>query len=769
MTPSVHVAGQPLLNVREGVSYSARITVSPGDSELNDQLTAAMFAVEIEPSYAEPLEMIGVGLASDGTPTLELRPRCSVSSTHDEAAFVPVRVRTEPASLAAPADLSIQIENNEGDDCAPRARVWLGDCAQVPDETSALLTLPVSDAPPGLCMSAAVQDPDSERLWLRTSTTAPDTLLAPARLPAADDVTEIAAAIPVGDTRSIRGEFALSYQVYRSEPGPGVQPDASGNVVLVVGAPGDVAIEQPSPSPEADEFDAVSIPLRLWRYPEPGDNRLLCAVARRTTDIETLVERTKPFLRVYGDNDVSAEGEPSCGSASVTLRVSPPIDAAELEVVTVDALACTDAACADGEARATLDVSIAVSSRADQLSCTTFDGSERPKVACANLFGDDTPEVFMITGVGSTCAFYGDEFRYPGVVEWEAYESVPGKMSLPLAVEQIPVPRYVAAFAWDAGDDTSEDVILGEFTASPYLRTLAIQIDEDSSLLSAYWKPAERLGISDAEVVPLAFARAIGPSVTKGSTHLVFPRMDPATGAWTLEFRCITDPAADASCAGEITNPIVPAGRTIVGIGLADVDADGDADVALYTFDAPGPGGTLRAEVFEMLWDPDPKLGTSVAFPPLVVEGDGVMATTVPNSDVQNVYFAVESDDPESRLYRLRGAADFFTRGAHSWGPENQIPTPGPVLGVVGSGDGVIVGVPLGVWKLVDGIDGAPTTWSLVDPVLAEAAGVGEVTAPPPAYGAALSPCLSGPDAVVFTSSDLSARYTWLGITPVDP
>ena len=488
---------------------------------------------------------------------------------------------------------------------------------------------------------------------------------------------------------------------------------------------------------------------------------------------------TKPFLRVVDAlGGAAAESEWLCGDGLFTVRVSPPIEAQPIETIVIDARGCGIAGCSDdvsGASATQRSVDIDVASVAEELICGSLPGTAQPLVACADIFGDSTPEVFMLTTGGQACAFLGNEQRFGGPLPAN------GTVALPFApdpveqppAEQLEPPLTVNAFEWfDDIANVTKAVVLGRFAGEPFIRRLRIADKPANTGQTVEWLAAPEMQFLDADDIPLHDAQPVSSDKSKGASHLAFFERVGAPADWTLHVRCVSGKSADGTTACVDTSlNFGQVGLGLAGFTAADIDGDGDRDLAYFVTSGPGPIFLLNVVLIELDWTTpgEPTIGAIATIADTIpLLGDEVVATAVPGANgPEDIYVVFDPDIPVANMIHIRGKLDAFV-APPSAGPDDTIATPGPALGVVGTDSGLIVSLQLGTWELTHDMGGAPL-WRLADPVLQEAADAGSLSTPPDGYGRALARCIADPEAVMFTSDQRTARYTQLGLVITDP
>jgi hypothetical protein len=234
----VVLATGPMAIIGEGDRLEIPVTIEPVPDSLG-LLVPSTFVVEADEGVADLFAELAIEMGTAG-PVLVARPLCSMVRPGEGNALVSLVVRTEPTDLATSASVTLQVTQGNTESCAPLVQTWLpGDPSSPCDLASdrslgSRLDLPIGTSPP-LCMEVISLDPEQERLWLRTDSDAPETLLVP---PSADDFVRQIFEVAIADTDDFRGEFPLRHRVFVGDPGQGGELRQDGMTTLVIGQPG---------------------------------------------------------------------------------------------------------------------------------------------------------------------------------------------------------------------------------------------------------------------------------------------------------------------------------------------------------------------------------------------------------------------------------------------------------------------------------------------------------------------------------------------------
>ncbi len=745
--PRVVVEGGPQLKVAEGQRFEAAVTVEPTG---RDRVT---FAADVDASAQAFFAELAVVEGAAGLPVLRVTPNCDLVDAGGSVT-VPVTVRAVSGATAEPAKLAVQIEAQPDGSCLPQLIVWRdpGDGCAVEGES---LDRDVVALTPGdtatICVVARSLDPSVESLWLRTTTDAPTTLIS--SVPIASDVDELDESFDVLSNAHVVGEFAVDLAVYRTDPedrdgGETPTPAVQRTLTLQMGARGDVAIELIGDAVEpinAPEFDATAVPFRLWQYGDIEGGA--CVWAERLNPPGDALPRTKPFLRVYdAEGDVKDPGEALCGPGPYTLRVSPPIDSSATEQVRLSVGPDV------GTTVANRDVQFAVVSLAEELSCEDISDTNPPPplVACADLAFDSTPEVLIRSATNSrrACVFRGTDGRFVATpLTWVGDNSA---------------PDAILSFRWNNGSGP-QDVVLGEVGSPSTLAQLTI----DEAAQTVTWAPAP-VDIALPAGLPLAHVRPLAQQVAAPATHLVYA--EARAGQWSISVDCISTATGCTSFSIDDLAPtsVISEAR----VGVADMNGDGDNDLIFFGTIEQGDGRrSLQIAVVQPDWSSASATCATlacVAFAPVAITANLGEMATLGGGAPQDLYAVTGDSDFDASLLHLSGASNYFT--APPAGVGGFLVTPGPALDLAVSGGMLIAGLSSGVWEYDD--SGAIATWTLRDPVLQEDAAVGAIPTTATGYGRALAPCFRAdglPRAVVFSSSNISVRYTEVDVVVVEP
>jgi len=754
--PRVVVAGGPQLSVQEGQRFEANVSIEPAPES---GLGGVRFAVDVEATalafFAE-LDVVG---DTASRPLLRVTPNCDLVDANGGSVTVPASVRVESGATAMAHKLAIQIDSQADGGCLPQLLVWrdLGDdCAS---EGPLLIDGEGRSDPleltPGdddrICVRARSLDPAVESLWLRGTTDAPSTLVG--SLPFANNEDDVTEPFDLLANQHVVGQFVIDLAVYRADPDAdgGSVPTAavSQRLTVNVGERGTSSIELTGDAMEpiaAGEFDATAVGFRLWHFGEaPADT---CVWAERINAPGDALPRAKPFLRIYdADGGVKEPGEALCGPGPYTLRISPPIDAAATETVRLSV------GPSGGPAVVTRDVAFAVTSHAEELSCEDISDTNPPPplVACADLAFDSTPEVLIRSATNSrrACVFRATNGRFnPTPLTWVGDNSAPDS---------------VLSFRWNNGG-VDTNLVLGEVGTPTALAQLSI----DEGAQTATWAPPP-VDIVLPASVRLETVRPLAQQVGAAATHLVYA--DARAGFWGIRADCVSSAAGCTSF--EITDLASTAAISDARVGVADLDGDGDNDLIFFGLIDEGDGRrSLQMLVVQPDWATASTTCASlscVAFSAVSITASlGSMVTLGAASTPQRLYAVTGDSDFDASLLQIIGATDYFTAPPGSFG--GFLVTPGPALDLTVSGGMLIAGLSSGVWEFDD--SGPVATWALRDPVLQEDAAVGTIPITATGYGRALANCLVSaglPRAVVFSSSNVSVRYTEVDVVVAEP
>ena len=743
--PSAHVTigERPIVMVVEGQSVSLPIDIdnAPANGPCAPPYTLSSFAVLVDDDARRMFQTIQLR-ENLGSVSVELEARCDAIAANGADVLVDVTVEP-PSECAAASSVTIQVSNSASDQCAPVVTAWTGQCIAPPSPLPEQVTIAASETPPPLCVRVASQDPDRERLWIRSESTAPEVLVAPESVPWADEIPGVETfEVPLGDTRFILGRFSLNYGVFREPPGAGATPSRTGSVALTVGQPG-LSINLPAISQDpAVELDVTRAAVQIFRLDDEGAGQPVCARAMRSSPPGPQLARRKPFLRLQN----IASGTKStdawvCGN-SFALRFSPPLDAPEVETIRIEASTCRGCATDPTPTTAVVDrtLSVGVRSVAGQYRCGGTNTMSEAIVACANVAGDLTPELVLRRRGGSldrTCVFLGEEGRHRPI-DW----SEGSAEDSPLAMR---------SFLWHVDENVAKPIILGQFADAPMIRVLAVDANERAS-----WQPATELGFAAAGFT-ISGSAPLSASVQVGHTHLAVPR------GRHVELRCIS-PAHPADCQTVTVSNVVPPGFAVVDIGMADVDGDGSRDVVAFARENAAPFA-WRVHVVRVTWTtPGVPAARDRASAGLSSAADrfrvgAVTHTTCSSSQCREAMFAVPLGvTPSTQLIRVTLGVDFSAELKVA-----TVPAVSAVRDVTAHRNRLIIGTDFGVSELVPA--GNTVAWLPRDPVVLEDGLVGPTTTRDVGYASSVTSCRTqGFSSIAFLADTASVRYTELDI-----
>jgi hypothetical protein len=557
-TPRVAVTGGPQLSVAEGHSIDFDVAIEPA---IDDDVSSADFEVVVDPVLAGFFADLAVLPGTAGLPVLRVTPRCDLVDAIDTNAIIPIEIRSLIDGVEAAA-LTLQVTFDDGGACLPLVQVWRDpgdDCDAIGsliDVTSGISIDPgVAET---LCVRVESLDPSTESLWLRTSTTAPETLVV---LP--PDESEFDARtvmVEIVSNLHVVGVFDVDVDVFRSDPTDAeVDPAVAPSLALEVGQEGQWAIELVTQQIEpilAPEFDATAVAFRVWAHTSRPQETTCVRAARDPAPVNPL-PRNKPFLRIYNVDGAFADpGEVVC-DGPFTLRVSPPIDSALIEGVLIEA---------GGELPFDQQIARTVmfdaANRGDELFCDDGMGGQAPVplVACADLDADGSPEVVVRTR--KACVFASVDGVYQELT-WQGPERT--------AVA-------VTGFSWE-GPSGPENLVLAEVDDGMNgVELVRLQVTGTAATWSDAVAPELELpvGVSLDRVSPVA------PAVGAAATHFAFAAN--RTGVWSVVFQCISS-SAPACNDFEISDVAMVQPMEAARIGISDLDGDGSNDV-VFTADS---------------------------------------------------------------------------------------------------------------------------------------------------------------------------------------
>lgn len=745
--PAITIEGGPLLLLEEGGRVEVPLDVTgaePGSAcapPFGDDLFTATLPDGGEDAFATFQVETALGGAA-----LVLEPRCDAVVTGAGARHLGVRIGAS-GDCATPAFARLQIADVLGDACAPRVTAWYGDCALEPVGAGTSVVIPAAEQPAELCVRVASRAPEQEHLWVRASSNVPATVLRRVDLPdLADFQIEQTFAVPLGDTRYVRGRFRLDYLISRTAPGEVFEADASGTIELIVGDEG-IGIAVANQAALLSEHTVTVLPVQLFALPpRTADDLPLCARASRVPPPAPPLQPTRTFLRISGADDPTDQGTGWVCGERFAVAVSPPVDSAPLETIELEAsqcLGCDGPTPTPDGPTVSRQLSFDSFSTGDQVACGAADDGAAVAVSCADIAGDATPELLFHRRGGSddvSCAYRGGAGRAEPLT-WEA------------GSEQVPLGSL--ALTWRDPAVGPVEMIVGVFPTVPRLRRL------EYAGTAARWVAAP-LGIPNAP--PLEHSRTLAADPSQGATHLASPM-----GGVHVIARCIApnDPVV-TGCQDVTFADVVPATHTVRDLGLADLDGDGTRDLVAFAtrnaspFDltvvaialdwptADAPAELARQSV------QTPVLGDS--FPSSAVDRPGCLA---PPCRQELVAAPIQAASAASLMLRV------FVPGSL---PLTQLTSQSTTAlhetrGLTTLGDRIIVGMAFEV------AEASPTTmgleWIPQDPVVLERSLVGPLLQQPPEYGSSITACEGSAKTVAFTISSSGARFTRLDI-PVD-
>jgi hypothetical protein len=699
---TVDVNADSLIVVQEGDVVTAPVEVSPGTSQAVD------FVVEL-PDGLPP------DFATITTPgEIEIKPGCSLVEHGQSQALVSFVVRTNPDGLAASTTVSVEIQGRDDGPCAPALAAWLAaDCSVPPTAMAQRIAVPL-DAQQ-LCLRATAKDP-AEMLDVELATAAPADRIAIdfASLGAQNALHPSSITVPVALTvQNLRGLFDIDYQIQRS----GIADPQSGSITLEIGQPGDVAIDVMQALPALTEFGVSHATFRVFEYATSELPGPLCVRATRTTSQPMNEPDSKPFLRVSAGGDSKPPGELLCAQGPYDLAVSPHVDSAASEQVTIEVVREPD----ETTAVATSQQSASVTSVAEVFGCSyiptdppDINAYFAPEIVCADINGTLAVVTSFIGNDGS-CLVTGTAGRFTA-------QPTPTHKDHLLALQLATGP---------------ETMILGLADAGP-----SAGVVEKLDPQTALWGPAPA-AFTRPTPLPLDQAAPIAQLVGGPATHVAYP---VAGSTWQIVIRCVT-----------CQNPTEISYDTGLSGGTLQLTRTGDSISG-----ALDSGGNTHMYSFAVAWSPDPVIvgqchvGTIPGSPPHTAGTDAIGVAI-----------------GEGGAAAVVGWQQNTSLGCPSI-PIGAPPPPatlGPAYGVATPGNNVLVGTSSGSWE-AQFTSGVVTGWTQRDPVVADQT-FGSTTQPDlPAYGLAMTTCVGAqPSFVTRTSSPQgSARFIWTGATvQVDP
>lgn len=758
--PSVVIEGGPVLLLTEGTPLVADVTIenAPSDGDCAPPFEPGDFQVQVGAGAESMFDAVDID-GAQGAVQVTLEPRCDAVPAGTGDLLVPLTVATT-AGCATRAEVRLQIADTFGAVCAPEVSAWLGDCATEPDGATATVAIPSAVDPGPLCVRFASRDPATETLMVRTASAAPPNFIDPDDAPREDTPfsDERIFTVPLGDSTYIRGLFALSYEIYEGDdPDTGVLVGA-GDIELVVGEPG-VSIHAPFASFNGfavAEFGATAQPVRVFRFKDDNGapSGRLCARATRST-AGTFLERDKPYLSLTDleEGTRGKDGEWVCGS-DFRLAVSPPIDAPEVETVELSAAICD---CSDiaspaltGDVLVTREIALDVISQAEAVTCDSgAPGDSDLVVACADVSGDNTPELVFRSANGSNdraCAYAGSNRRL-AVAPWGG---VSGNI----------VPEWISAIRWhEPNAGAPRNVIIGQIPSG--LVALAVIPGNPPE---ARWRAVTDIGMPDLSV-PLRASTTLSRVATTGATHVAYP------SGRDIVISCLTIGDTDiGTCESTLLDDVADPGYTIDHIARGDLDGDGTIDLVAFTVDGSSPG-VLAMVAVQLDWETNGRVAETtrldVSSGPTVFRGNHfrsgrVGRDTCPGmaTDCDAIYAAVTDPlEDVARLIRVRlvGVANLQA---------DTVPTLNAVFDATSFNEQLIVGMQFGVAE-ADAQDASFVDWIPRDPVLQEYALVGPPLTPGPGYGLNVAVCRVSDTAlasIAFTTSTSTAILTGLEV-----
>jgi hypothetical protein len=723
--PVVVVAGAPQLSVDEGDRATFDVSVVPGPSA---PVVAGDFSLALAADKALYFDTLDFATREGGQVVLEVAPRCDAIGPGEGS---PVFGLTVGAAGATPAEVSLQVQEQPVADCLPRVQLFEpvdGSCDPLGPEIDLDQDRLMLDAGDGAtyCLRVASLSPSQETLWLRSTTNAPETLIA--EVPDADELTELVTPITLLPNEDVVGPFELAVRVYRVDPDAGdvpPEPDVTRSIAFSIRGEFGIEVVGPDPAP-ATEFDVTALEVRVW----PAQPACLCA--RGALD----PRRAKAQLRIYDlQGNVAELNEGLCATTpQFVLRYSPPIDAEALETITLGTGADAASACTGPQTR---DARFEVTSVAEQMECAGT-GSD-PLVACADLTGDDTPEILVGNGARQGCVFFGDEQRAslaslgdPGI----------GDLASGLAL------------AWDDGTGTVRNVIIGQFRDTADFAMRELQVVGGSPPTASWVAAPGALDISGDAGVQLARVVPMSAVPEGPTTHLGYAFRSGDATPWTLELRCIA--TLDAGCIDDSV-AVGFAAAEDVALGKADLDGNGEEDLVVFATQ----GGLLTVIPVDVTWvGGNPMATFGAAFASMDIAGTTIAASAGAQSGAHDALYAIDGDQVvDASLLVIPGLS------APSL---DVLATPGAAVGVTRVEDRLIAGLTTGVWEYEPGP--VESSWRQRDPILQEDAAVGQVPVTAAGYGRGLAACIGeGESALVFSSATDRFRYTHLDVNVVEP
>lgn len=729
-SPAVQVQPGGVVRVLERDTHSLKISVSDADP-FAARGGPDSFELAVSDSAAalfEALELVG----SPGGVELEVRPRCDAVVPGGADVLVTVIVRTPSAD---PASVTLLVADNRGPACAPELTLWLGDCASPPESISTRVVIPAAPSPGPLCTRLVSADPARERLWLRASSTAPESLLAVDALPHADGVTDQTFTSTLGDSQLIRGTFTLSYSVFGAPGSAGGDLLSQDSFQIQVGPPGVSVQVEPRTHP-VGELDVVTVPFTVWRAAD--DALEPCAKLERGGR----PGGERPFARLTESATLQSSIEGWICGTSFTANVSPPADASPEETLLIHAAGCD---CSGGPEVVgpihTATVSVPVINRTDDLDCPPMDPALTAHIACAPQdMSDGAPLVVVMWTTAEAsprpmpggCVFRGVRGGYE---QLDVEQQAPSMRALPIRIRGLRATKV---------DGSITHHIIGHF----------------ETRMSAQVRVLESAGATYRWVAQNTHGLAIDPSadegVLVGGTHLAYAVDE---GGWKLRFDCI---AASNCTDAEITG-IAPAGRPFAGLAAGDVDRDGAPEMVVLFAD-PGMDDlhSMRATVVDF------SIGRGGRVGPVTIGVDAAeirvheLQTRLRTATMNTVerssasVLAVGTKRPPlAQVLRLGRDGNDLRLSA--------INAPGAAIDLAVAAGRGFVAMTYGIWELTPS---GPSSqrWTLRDPVLQADALAARVNAPPSrSYGRSIAACV-GSDQIVFRVDDGTVRITELDV-----
>jgi hypothetical protein len=708
---TVEVNDNSLIVVQEGDVATVPVVVTPTMSGTIN------YVVELDDSL--PADFATLAVSSDGSTQLALQPGCSLVHHGGGDALVSFTVRTDPAGLAAPATVSVEIQGRDDGPCAPGIAAWLAaDCSLPPAQTKQRIRVTPQPGTQQLCLRADARD-DAEMLTLALSTAAPaDRILIPAGTPAsASTVT-----VPVGVlAENLRGLFDIDYTIERT----GFTDPQSGAVTLEIGNPGDVAIDVVDPLPPLVEFTASHANFRVFEYATP-ESTPLCVRATRTTAQAMAPGDPKPFLRLTAGNgtDTALSGDALCSAGPYSLAVSPHVDSAPTEEISLVVLRGTDSV-------ATTVVANDVTNVADVVHCDYVpNGAINPtfasEIACADINGDGVPEIVtsFINDAG-VCLFTGGAGGRLGSGVPVAHQD--HLLALQLATATVP-----------------QNVILGSSDGPP---AGPIQMLDPSAANGPWVAAPDAFTNARYPAMPLDLAVGLAPTGGAAATHVAYPFFNGTD--WEIHIRCVSCLPLTSEYVytdGALTSGTLRLGRT--GSGLSGAWTDGT---------------TTKLISFTVTWSPDP---TSPAILGSCVVGSAAGATTAlaaGTDDGSGAAIGVGAANMEVG-WKSYGAGSLPCGSQAGGGGTTSPATLGEALGVTAVGNQIIVGTTSGAWQAQVVPNVGVTGWIQRDPMVTDQT-LGSTTQPDlPQYGSGITTCIGTTTPSFVTRTALvygGANFLW--------